>query len=225
MDELEKYIRKQKDRFEEETPKNIFSKISSQLKDEEDSLEDFIHANRNKFNDATPSESNWNEIQKKLPPIGKAEQPKETKVVSLSFVWRMAASFLVILCASIYMVWKVAPAYNQNETQLTELAMEDISPELAQAEQYYTQVIHEHIASIDAYAVVDNSIKEQFKSDISELDSAYSMMKGDLIQNTDNELVVSQMIQNLQIRVELLSRQIMILENIKQEKNENTQNL
>ena len=220
MDELEKYIRNNKEKLNTDPPsENLFNKINQKLKAEDD-LEIFIKKNKEALDTHIPSEKNWDKIKNKIN-LKKTEQPpQKAKVVSLNFVWKMAASFLIILCASVYLVWNLASSYNE-KTESTRLTLEEISPELAQAEMYYSQVIKEHITLLNAYTTVDSQIKEEFKKDIAELDKAYTLLGNDLMENADNEIIVSEMIQNLQIRVELLSQQIMILENIKQQKNEN----
>ncbi len=217
MDELEKYIREHSEQFHESPPPKLFGRIRKELY-AEDELEQFIRENQDEFNNRMPSEHNWEAIRQRLKP-----EYIPSKQVSVAFVWRMAAAFVVILCATVYVVWQVATFSQEKNTSYTQTTLEEISPELQQTEQYYQQVINEHTRMLEGYKKSKPKLVNDFKHDLEELDAAYNSLKQELIQNTGNQRIVNEMIQNLQMRVTLLNHQIQILENIKQQKHENAQ--
>ena len=63
--------------------------------------------------------------------------------------------------------------------------------------------------------------QEQFLLEIDQLDSMYLELKKTYQTNASNDRVMDAMISNLQLRLEILNRQLDILQNIKNQNNEN----
>jgi hypothetical protein len=56
----------------------------------------------------------------------------------------------------------------------------------------------------------------QFAGDLHKLDSAYSVLKINLAENPNREMLLEAMIQNLQLQSDLLNQQLIIIKEIKQ---------
>jgi len=56
----------------------------------------------------------------------------------------------------------------------------------------------------------------QFAKDINQLDSAYRVLKITLTTNPNQEMLLEAMIRNLQFQSDLLNRQLLIIQEIKQ---------
>jgi len=161
-----------------------------------DRLKDNVGQNRSEFEVyGTDFDSLWSGIEDKL------DQEQSSKPV----FWRIAAAVALLMVS-------VASLLTVNTSDQEGLALHQISIELAETEQYYMQQISQRMQVIDNYP--DVSI--QAKKEITALDSIYNELKVDLKDNVDNEEVVSAMIENYRLKLELLEG---ILQNIRKEEN------
>jgi hypothetical protein len=62
---------------------------------------------------------------------------------------------------------------------------------------------------------------EQFADDIKILDSSYHSLQQQVPGNPNKETLIQAMIQNLQLQIDLLNKQLIITEQIKQKKSKN----
>ena len=91
-------------------------------------------------------------------------------------------------------------------------------------EYYYQMVIHEKLEKIKAYdEALSERIKKDFFQELSTLDAAYQTMKRELVESQSNEQVISAMIHNLQLRIDVLNKQLEILNEI-EEQSKNIEN-
>jgi len=230
---LEKYIKENLEKINDYVPsEKVLSQIKIKL--EEEAMEQFIKNNQNEMDDLLPSASLWDKIDSELDQdvenkvLSVANEGKQVKMVSINTVWRVAAAVALLLTSIFsYIYFATIPSRQDSLVQQVDTAQEAdnfgefTSPELAEAEQYYTSLIHQRMTEIKSYDLAAMGIKEDFKEDILQLDIMYENMKNDLLESRNNEIVISEMIKNLQIRIELLNRQLQILESIKRSKDEN----
>ena len=163
-----------------------------------DQLEKFIHENRAAFDDATPSENTWAEINNRM----------EKRKFSWTIVWKVAA--LLFLASTLYLMID-RPSSTEHEGPV-------LSEEFLQAEDYYTQLISEKREIIQKELTPEQ--QKEFLIEIDQLDTMYEELKKNHKTNAANERVVDAMITNLQLRLEILTRQLDILENIKAKSND-----
>ena len=161
-----------------------------------DQFEKFILENKAAFNDESPSEELWSEIDKRL----------ERKRSGFQIVWKVAA--VLFLLSTIYLL--------VDKRQIVEAPQ--LSQEFIQAEDYYTTLIIERKQLIQQKLTKEE--ETQFLQDIDHLDSMYEELKKTYQSNASNDRVVDAMINNLQLRLDILNRQLEILEKIKGQKNE-----
>ena len=93
-----------------------------------------------------------------------------------------------------------------------------LSEEFNQAEDYYVSLINQKRQSIKDQLTPEQ--QEQFLVEIDQLDSMYVELKKTYQTNASNDRVMDAMINNLQLRLDILNRQLEILENIKNQNNE-----
>lgn len=227
MDPLEKYIIENRAHFESPLPKcDLFAEISKRLQ-ESDAAEGAQAAQETKNTDELPKSINDEMPAKELVSPNPGRQLASNRPifrrqkVSLPLFWRAAASFLILLAASVYFVWNLSGNKENDKfseenfaNQANSALFNELAPELSQAEFYYKQIIAQKFESMQAYPA-NPELKKNFAQDIAELDSAYLTMRTDLLESNGNEQVIAQMVENLQTRIELLSRQLKILETIK----------
>ena len=164
-----------------------------------DQLEKFIIENRDAFNDAAPSENAWKEIDQKL----------SNKHSIRPMVWKVTAMLFIVstICLMV----------DRNQTEIEEGPI--LSDEFTQAEDYYVSLIAQRKQSIKELLSLEQ--QEQFMVEIDQLDSMYLELKKTYQTNASNDRVMDAMISNLQLRLDILNKQLYILQNIKNENNEN----
>jgi hypothetical protein len=82
-------------------------------------------------------------------------------------------------------------------------------------EVYYTQLISERRQVLEASATTGAIKHAELLAELDTLDDMYDQLKKDLQHNQNNDRLISAMIRNLQLRVEILNKQLKILERIK----------
>lgn len=179
-------------------------------KKSEDRLEKYIISHRSEFDSVDPPEGVWDEISGSL----KESSGRLKRLSTFDWMWRVAA--VLFFGLSLYLLFdKVtqsdAPDY---ATTLTEQTYQ----EFVKAEDYYTGIIK--IKKQELNKVLENEVLEKgdplnsdFHKDIAELDSMYLLLKQDFEKNND-ELVMDAMINNLRLRIEILDKQLKIIDNL-----------
>lgn len=163
-----------------------------------DKLKNHINNNRKEF-DHYSFDANvlW-------PAISQGINQNKSRFTLWKTVIRIAASIALVFVISIG-VFRLAGNAGRYDNGIS---LKDISPELAEAEFYYNRLVKEKFDVISSSHVqLDPVIQSEFQL----LDSAYSELKNDLMDNVDNEEVINAMIQNYRIKLQILEQ---ILDNI-----------
>ncbi len=140
----------------------------------------------------------WAGIEKKL-------DEKTRHVFPWNNVLKIAASILLIMTLSVGFLWIKGNTIRYADG----VSLADLSPELAEAEVYYNQLVN---AKLEMIRVSNATIDPAVIADFNLLDSAYQELKVDLEDNMFNEEVIDAMIQNYRIKLQMLE---MILKDIK----------
>ena len=120
-----------------------------------DQLENFIMANREEFDNASPSENTWKGIDQKL----------SDKHSIWPTVWKVAA--MIFMVSTIYLMI--------DKRQSEELDGPTLSDEFTQAEDYYVTLIAQRKQAIQEQLTPEQH--EQFLVEIDQLDSMYIELK------------------------------------------------
>ena len=177
----------------------------------QDDLEKFVNNNRAAFDAKAPSFALWENIEKEL------NQKKEEKVVPLSVIksernhFRMrimrygsiAAVGLLLLTVGGVIGSQWFGSNNNGSVASAEISLSDVSDEYAETEAFYAQKVNSSIKELKKRNY-DNSILE----DIEELDAAFQELKKELGQSNafSNEEIIQAMIENYQMKIEILER-------------------
>ena len=190
MEDLKKFIHKNRNSFDDENPSNdLWIKIEKDLSQNQENLDDFIKKNKAAFSDKTPPTKLWENISSELNQnefkVHTADVKKKQKQVPISYLWRMAAAFLIVIVATLWIQFKLMSP-NQSQYKLTENeeqpSLENINPELLEAEIYYEQVINLKKNEVAQYDLVSYGLQDDFKYDIELLDSAYIEIKQEILE-------------------------------------------
>ncbi|MDJ1494201.1 hypothetical protein QNI19_14755 [Cytophagaceae bacterium DM2B3-1] len=177
-------------------------------------LEQFIRNNRQEFDTFEPDSDLWKGIEQKL-------NEKEKKSIRLlwfqTHMMRYAAAAIIVFIMG-YGVFQLG-RYSAGGTPEGRVAtanpnVTQISPELAQAEAYYTSLINEEKALLDPKEVEALGLKDDFNEDLVVLDSTYKNLKKELVTEPNKDRIIAAMVKNLQLRVEIIRQQIETLQRV-----------
>ncbi|WP_422359891.1 hypothetical protein [Reichenbachiella sp.] len=176
-----------------------------------DRLEDFIKSHRADFDDLEPREHTWAKIQNELQ---SNDQKKD-------YTWLWKAAAVVFLCISVGLAVERTMSTDFEAVAEVNQSQKSRSAELREVEGYYTQLISQKRSEIKSVIDKKGLTDVELLKDMEQLDSMYAKLKKDLKRNQNDERLINAMIQNLQLRVEILNKQLRILERIsKQEQDE-----
>ena len=208
-----------------------------------DRLKDFVNENREEFDVFEPRPELWQEICTELT-VQKAQQEKprkEAKVISINFgdrlnftadfmFMRVAATIVLLLACGITL-WTVKqnnPAATNTLAAATETGEQasvyQVAPELAEVEVYYTSQINSKREELSEYDLKVLGLDEsrEIDSELARLDSSYTRLKNQLQTTPNTDQVMAAMIRNLQIRIDVLNRQLEVLKKIEAIKEQDT---
>lgn len=190
MDELEKYLKNHQnnlqDSFDWNREEALWAKIEAKL-DSQESLK----------------------AEKSSPMLGQSQEKSKGITITYKNLWRAAAviAFFFLGYTALHYDFK-----GQKE-EFASTEIKKINPELAEAEVYYTSLIEEKRRELKD---LKPEVFQDFEKDFAKLDSSYQQLKKEFFKTPNQEQVSSAMIQNLRLRIEILERQIEILEKINQ---------
>ncbi|GGG17313.1 hypothetical protein [Pontibacter amylolyticus] len=208
-----------------------------------DRLKDFVNENREEFDVFEPRPELWQEICTELT-VQKAQQEKprkEAKVISINFgdrlnftadfmFMRVAATIVLLLACGITL-WTVKqnnPVATNTLAAATETGEQasvyQVAPELAEVEVYYTSQINSKREELSEYDLKVLGLDEtrEIDSELARLDSSYTRLKNQLQTTPNTDQVMAAMIRNLQIRIDVLNRQLEVLKKIEAIKEQDT---
>ena len=178
-----------------------------------DKLEKYIISNREGLDSKAPGDLLWNRIDEQL-----HSQPKSDR---FAWVWK-AAAVVLLGVSTLLMYQKQQLKQQQQATIVEDKEMNEslaLDADFEEAEFYYTAMIEEKKQEIASFEIDDPELRAGFKADLDELDTLYLELKSELFE-TSNEKVMEALIENLRLRIEILNRQLDILEKIKNYQNE-----
>ena len=178
-------------------------------------LEDFIRNNKKEFDDLEPRAGLWDRIEQQLP----AEEPeapkkREAKTFSLGFVLRVAALVVIFMGLGFVLFLKSA------EHRPVNLAA--INPEYAKQQVQYASLVESKRIELKKVAETDPALYKEFSDEITKMDSTYKKLNAELANSPNQELVLQEMIRALQAQLDVLNRQLSVIERFNEVKSDDT---
>jgi hypothetical protein len=170
-----------------------------------DKLEQFIKSHRADMDDKDPRPDLWIDIANEI--SSESKQRSLTK----SFVWWRAAAILLLFITSLMVIEKFI-----SEPEKKEMAM---NQQLIEAESFYIDLISQKKGEVITLSE-EMELGSDFIQEVNMLDSMYTVLKKDL-KNGNEDNLVDAMILNLQLRIEVLNEQLSIIQSIQDRKKEN----
>jgi hypothetical protein len=178
-----------------------------------DKLEKYIISNKEQIDDKRPSDKVWHKINDRL------DQSDSKNFQIGNYLWRAAA---VILFATV--LWLLYDRNGQdmnvadnNETYENNIVFNDV-------ESHYINMIESKQELILQYVSNNPEIDKNLLTEIDQLDSTYHELKSNL-DDGYSERIIDAMVVNLQMRIDILNRQLDVLEKIKKIKEDETTNI
>jgi len=183
-------------------------------------LENFIKNNRDEF-DSEEMKIDWERINS-----GITKKTSPLKIIQ-KYWWAAAASIVIAISAIFY--------FNSNSKTENSFTAEQQPKVDLPSKELTNQIDPEYTDLMDQFAIVisvkENELKQnqksqpelynQFLKDHGKLDSSYNYLKSQLAANPNKEQLLNAMIENLQLKIDVLNRQLQI---IKQSKHKKTNN-
>lgn len=178
-------------------------------------LEDFIKTNKGEFDDLEPRADLWSRIEAQLP-ADMHDEPKkrEAKMFSLGFVLRVAASVVILMGLGFVIFVKSI------EQRHVDLAA--INPEYAKQQMQYASMVQSKRIELKKVAKTDPELYKEFSGEIAKMDSTYKKLNAELATSPNQELVLREMIRTLQVQLDVLNRQLSVIERFNEVKSDQT---
>jgi hypothetical protein len=171
-----------------------------------DKIQNFIEENKSSFEQERLTQGHADRFAAKLNAQTSKKQPK---VYRLKPLW-IAAGLALLLGTSFFL----GTQFNSELTPKKGLAQ--VSEEMGQTEFYYTSLIKVEMKKLDAYPDLESSeMVESALDQLEKLEKDYEELEISLAQAPENKNIVSAMINNFQLRVQVLNE---LLERINQVK-------
>jgi hypothetical protein len=158
-----------------------------------DQLEDFIHQNRNAFDDKEPPEKVWKKIDAGLP-VG------SLGLWNSLFLWRAAA--VIFMALSVYLMIP-------EKRETTKDVSTNQSTEFNDVEAFYFKQISEKVEMIDEFQKSEGL--NGFTQDFHQLEAMYMVLKEEM-KTRPSDKVKDALVLNLLVRIDLLNQQLHKLE-------------
>lgn len=188
-------------------------------------IEKFIEQNRHLLDTENVPDTVWDKI--KLP----VTEKKAAKVVLWKpvYKWAAAAAFTGLIALTSYLLIQkyshddiippVAELKKDNDT-LPPGEINNLAPEYGpEAQEIYNSIAVKQ-EELKTIASTDPELYKQFAGDLATLDSSYRVLKSQAAASPNHDVIIKAMIQNLQLQAELLSRQLLIINQFKNSKKE-----
>jgi hypothetical protein len=166
------------------------------------------------------SEGHENKFKRRLDEeLGKA--PKS----DFSLLYKMAAVAIIAVLSTVFVFTQTYTVQEKPQKQVataTSISLGDISPDLKTVEDYYLTSIKLELATLETseeHEMMVNSYLEELKT----INKAYQELEKDLNEIGVTEEIINAMIDNLQLRLELLQNLKQKLNNLNKKQNENNQ--
>jgi hypothetical protein len=187
------------------------------MKNQEDKyLEQFIQNNRNAFDNCEAPAELWDKIDKSL---GKENTQKsdpdeiiikfKKSSISKLKIWALAASLVLL-------IGYVSVFYLNNKSDSTEQIVADVAPQYGDKMVQYTSLIESKREEIKQIETHDPVMYKEFATEIEKLNQDYQNLQTELTETPNQEDLVKAMVQNLQVQLDILNRQLKIIEKVKE---------
>ena len=182
-------------------------------------LERFIRDNREDFDHHEVPAGLWAKIDKSLGENESQQLPvknigihsKTTIKIITNWrkIWAIAASIILLIgCFSVF--------YLRNSPESTEQIVAEVAPQYNDKMVQYASLIEIKREEIREIEIHDPVMYKEFATEIEKLNQDYQNLQEELPQTPNQGELVEAMIQNLRVQLDILNRQLIIIQKVKE---------
>lgn len=169
-------------------------------------LEEFIRENKRAFDTEDPSEELWSRIERGL------DKKKPSKTNHMNLWIGIAASMLLVVGIAAALL-----TYGRRNASI----VAEVNPDYAKKQVRFASMIEEKKDSLEVLSKVNPALYSKFNRDIEYMDADYQKLKKELADSPNQKLVVKAMVKNLELQLQVITQQLMIINQVNQYKKEN----
>jgi len=173
----------------------------------EDQFEEFVKKHRDALDVYEPRTQLWDSVQEQL------KRQKKQRWLKYAAI---AAGVLLIAGTAAWILEKKTQPVMVQQT-----AEQPISPEIQEAEKYYSSIVEVKRAELNKYCKDYPELGKEFEQEVNNLNVLYSQLKEEYKNSDGREAVMKAMIDNLQTQVQITGRQLQIIQSVKQKEAKN----
>lgn len=175
-------------------------------------LKKFIWDNRKAFDNETPSDKVWENIEASFSP-----KKKKKFILTPLYKWSMAAAAMLIIASGVYLI-AIKKDVSVTTVAVNEPDIKKLAPEEYATMSQFVKLIDIKQEELKTLAKEQPELYQKFTSAINQLDSSYNTLKNQLSATPNREMLLEAMIQNLQLQLNVLNQQLNIIHQIKESK-------
>ena len=166
-----------------------------------DQLEQFFESHRDDFDVHEPPGNLWTGVDKKLRPAG-------SRLFWAPYA--VAASVAVLVGMCLWTMRQGAPKSTADDT-----VQVVVNPEIGEALTYYASVVENRRSELRPFGPDYPALFKDFSAELDTLHVLYNQLMVEYRATDGNEAVSQALIENLQMQVQLLGKQLQIIQNIR----------
>ena len=172
-------------------------------------IENIIKTNKEKFDSREPAEGHFERFQKKL-----EKQKKRSQTFQWSVIMKAAVVSLLVVLSSL---WVYDNVYKESTEQ--DLALQEVSPEVKEAQMYYSSLVEEKYERIKSFDFEDEEQKKMLLKELRQMNETYKSIEKDLKANPDDPRVINALVKHYQMKLNVMNQILNQLKNINQNNN------
>jgi len=171
----------------------------------EENFEKWVKNNREYFEeDFKDLDQSWDQLEKRM--------NTKRKFFDKQFLWK-AAVFILLGTVSYLLIEKAEKPTPKENPEVS------LNQEIREVEEYYYAIISSQKEALQQLPIEEKSVNDMLLKELEKLDSSYLQLKKLYTINQDEQIIAA-MVENLQIRMEMLNQQMTLLKNLNIDKNE-----
>jgi hypothetical protein len=171
----------------------------------QDKLKQYVEENRDELEIYQPREQLWDTVDERM---------QHGRRGALWQRLAIAASLLLAVTCGTWAFIATRPSKYVSDNAV------HVQPPITEAEFFFTTIVQMKDAELEQYCKPQPELCREFEKDIATLSNAYHQLKNEYPASADKEKVLQAMMTNLKLQVQLVSRQLQIMETVKQKKEE-----
>lgn len=180
-----------------------------------DPLKKYIRAHREDFDSEAPDPAVWDRLSQR---IATNATPPVRSLRSFRRGLLAAAAVVAAICLPLILHNRSdrPPAVAQVDTAASEETLYD------QEIYHVSQIVNIKFRELEKIKGAHPELYQRFSADLQKLDTAYRQLKDQLPNQSNQELLLQAMLQNLTLQIDLINRQLGIIEQLKNESHART---